>query len=532
MELPVDPRDPVHNDSPPELFWTTTNAGEAMPGIQTPLSYTVWADAGRLGFEGALRAMGVLGDSEPLPAPPVHGFYGRGVMSVEVLRMIGDRMSGATGEQVVSGMIGFVPEGMTFAPTRRYAAAVARRFPATFVRVPSMLRAFVPEQDAWWRRSAFEVAGFTDKARVRAFLSEAFERHERATVTQCIAVFGGVQPVHDAIEQAAARFGADYASVLTSPVGGAEMEVVADIWRASRGALSVEDVARRHGFHGPVEGEIASRVWRDDPTPLDLLVSRYRARPDREDPALAQERRIAVRASAERAFLAGVPVAARPAVRGLLALGRKRLHLRGVCKRSMLQGFDGIRAGARRLGDLLAADGRLDRPDDIFYLTKDELRRPSLPADARALVDLRRERHALYAQWALPVNFAGVPSPLRVSETAAPDPARTVITGIGVSAGIVEGSRGWCSTRASATSSDGEVLIAPTTDPSWSSVMFISAGLVVDIGGALSHAAVVARELGIPCVVNTLDGTAQIRTGDRVRVDGRAGTVEILARAA
>jgi pyruvate,water dikinase len=76
-----------------------------------------------------------------------------------------------------------------------------------------------------------------------------------------------------------------------------------------------------------------------------------------------------------------------------------------------------------------------------------------------------------------------------------------------------------------------EILVAPTTDPSWSSVMFISSALVVDIGSALSHAAVVARELGLPCVVNTRSGTRDLRTGDLVRVDGTAGTVTVLERA-
>jgi pyruvate,water dikinase len=60
--------------------------------------------------------------------------------------------------------------------------------------------------------------------------------------------------------------------------------------------------------------------------------------------------------------------------------------------------------------------------------------------------------------------------------------------------------------------------------------MFISAGLVVDIGGTMSHAAVVAREMGIPCVVGTGRGTRVIRTGDRIRVDGTSGLVEILER--
>jgi pyruvate,water dikinase len=77
----------------------------------------------------------------------------------------------------------------------------------------------------------------------------------------------------------------------------------------------------------------------------------------------------------------------------------------------------------------------------------------------------------------------------------------------------------------------GEILIAPITDPSWCSIMFLSKALVVDLGGALSHAAIVARELGIPCVVNTQNGTTVLRTGDRVRVDGDKGTVELLASA-
>jgi pyruvate,water dikinase len=61
--------------------------------------------------------------------------------------------------------------------------------------------------------------------------------------------------------------------------------------------------------------------------------------------------------------------------------------------------------------------------------------------------------------------------------------------------------------------------------------MYVSSALVVDLGGMLSHAAVVARELGIPCVVNARDATRRLTTGDRVRVDGEAGTVEVLERA-
>jgi pyruvate,water dikinase len=113
-----------------------------------------------------------------------------------------------------------------------------------------------------------------------------------------------------------------------------------------------------------------------------------------------------------------------------------------------------------------------------------------------------------------------------------PDPegGPSVITGTGVSRGVVEGFARVVTDPSFADVEPDEVLIAPTTDPSWSSIMFISSALVVDMGGALSHAAVVARELRIPCVVGTRDGTRSLRTGDWVRVDGTAGTVEVLAR--
>ncbi len=72
--------------------------------------------------------------------------------------------------------------------------------------------------------------------------------------------------------------------------------------------------------------------------------------------------------------------------------------------------------------------------------------------------------------------------------------------------------------------------MTPTTDPSWASIMYISAALVVDIGGPFSHAAMIAREIGIPCVVNTRTGSRTLQTGERVRVDGRTGLVERLDR--
>ncbi|WP_370501065.1 PEP-utilizing enzyme [Mycolicibacterium sp. jd] len=106
-----------------------------------------------------------------------------------------------------------------------------------------------------------------------------------------------------------------------------------------------------------------------------------------------------------------------------------------------------------------------------------------------------------------------------------------LLQGVGASAGVVEAlARVVLDIDDAGELEQGEILVTRTTDPSWAAPMFVSAGLVVDIGGLLSHAAIIARELGVPCVMGTGSGTAQLRTGDRCRVDGRAGTVEVLGR--
>ena len=76
---------------------------------------------------------------------------------------------------------------------------------------------------------------------------------------------------------------------------------------------------------------------------------------------------------------------------------------------------------------------------------------------------------------------------------------------------------------------DGEILVAPVTSPSWTPVFGKIAAAVSDIGGIMSHAAIVSREYGLPAVVGTGDATTRIKTGDVLRVDGDAGTVTIIS---
>jgi pyruvate,water dikinase len=310
------------------------------------------------------------------------------------------------------------------------------------------------------------------------------------------------------------------------------MAIVADIWRASRGELTVDELVANHGFHGPREGELSGRVWREDHTPLERVIAEYAAQDESHSPLARDARNRAARAPMQRQLLAAVSRSQRPGTRLLLSLAAKRIPLRGFAKAAYLQSLDVCRGSARRAGELLTAQGALDERDDIFYLTSAEWTGGRLPADAKDLLARRRDRRAEYEQLRIESNWKGTPTAVRVQPAAArADRELTTVNGLGVSAGVVEGTVRVVTDPAFADVEPGDVLVSSTTDPSWSSIMFICSALVVDIGGPLSHAAVVARELGVPCVVNTRDGTERLQTGDRVRVDGGTGTVEVLQRA-
>ena len=185
----------------------------------------------------------------------------------------------------------------------------------------------------------------------------------------------------------------------------------------------------------------------------------------------------------------------------------------------------------RATGEQLAAEGAIDTADDVFYLTLDELQ-GRRPADIKATVRERRATRARYEAVDLPLEWVGMPEVTQLADAAPDDGATTHIEALGVSGGKAEGiARVLVDPNDPDALEPGDVLVCHTTDPSWSSYFFVASAVVIDIGGMLSHGAIVARELGIPCVISTGNGTSTIRSGDRVLVDGDAGTVEILERA-
>ena len=104
------------------------------------------------------------------------------------------------------------------------------------------------------------------------------------------------------------------------------------------------------------------------------------------------------------------------------------------------------------------------------------------------------------------------------------------VTGVAVGGGEITGRARVVLDPATAELSPGEILVCRSTDPGWVALFHLAGGVVVDTGGQMSHGAIVARELGLPCVTGTEDGTRRLRTGDLIRVDGAAGRVELVER--
>jgi pyruvate,water dikinase len=528
---------PIHGTSAPGSSWSTVNLSEAVPGPVTPLGWSVWAPAGESGGRVPFYAMGAIPRSM-LAVPGrsedriLNVFYGRVALRVDFMCQMGDRVPGTSGEALGRQVFGFVPDGYVSRPSRRRYPVIAVKFPPTFLRVPALIRQARASTEPWWTAEVARTPSL-DLAGARRQLQAGIDRFTANLSLQATAIACAIQVVYDQLSELATKTGVDQAALMSGHGSHEETAVIEDLWEVSRDRLSLPEFVARHGYHGPFEGELSGVSWREDQAPLRNMLDGYRSMDETANPAAVEATRATARREAESRLLAALPRTGRAQARLVLALAGRYLPLRGVGKVAFLQSLDVARAAARRIGVLLAADGTLAEPEDVFYLTAPEiLGRP--PATARQLVAERRAIRESYRTLRLPTFWTGEPVYEvieDIDDDAAGAAAKGCLAGVGVSPGVVEGPARVVTDPALADMEPGDILVAHTTDPSWASLMFMAKALVVDIGGQLSHAAVVARELGIPCVMNTLDGTRLLHDGDRLRVDGAAGTVDVVEQA-
>jgi len=211
---------------------------------------------------------------------------------------------------------------------------------------------------------------------------------------------------------------------------------------------------------------------------------------------------------------------------------RALLGLRESPKFTFIRLLGILREEMLKIGQELAASGLLASPDDIFFLHLEEIK--ALAAgerqDWRGLVAERREenrrekRRRQIPRLLLSdgrIFFEGVAA-------ATPETSDKTIAGSPVSPGVVEGTVRVVFDPHGAQLLPGEILVCPGTDPAWTPLFLVAGGLVMEVGGLMTHGSVVAREYGIPAVVGVHKATTRLKTGQRIRVDGSLGRIDLL----
>jgi pyruvate,water dikinase len=329
-----------------------------------------------------------------------------------------------------------------------------------------------------------------------------------------------------------------------------EPESVADIAHAlgatDRGRRfvteRVEPYQREFGWHAVWSHEFIFPTVREQMEPVLELVRGYLAT-DYDFPTAIEAMRLDIE-GASREILDGLSGEALEEMRAANAVNLRMAPLTPDHHFYIDQGANArVRLVLMAVGRKLVAAGRLDRPDDVMFLRYNELRGLIGSANAipaRELVTTRRaEREA--AKALQPRDWVGTVTPSQLAfpylvNWGYPDrfyqrqsEDERIITGIGGSPGIVEGIARVVRTVDDFDEvRDGDILVCQMTNPAWVVLFTKIGGLVTDTGGTTSHPAVLAREFGIPAVIGTSVATQRIATGDRVRVDGTNGVVEIL----
>jgi rifampicin phosphotransferase len=296
---------------------------------------------------------------------------------------------------------------------------------------------------------------------------------------------------------------------------------------------------REFGYRGPSEWDIGAHTWETQPELPLSLIGRLRLMDDDASPALRiQERGADAAAALQQALkILGSNEEAVQTLHLAIASARRFAAWRERGKTNAVKVMHEVRAPLFELGRRLTAQGDLDHPQQVFMALESEL--DLLATHAAALRDTLRERER---QWRelfdveIPTFVvAGQPmTPLADlprkggRETVTVKPG-DVLAGAPASAGVARGrARVVTSTSQIAAFEPGEILVAPQTDPSWTPLFMVAAGVVVNVGALISHAMIVSRELGIPCVAGVTDATARIPDGTLLEVDGSSGKVTVL----
>jgi|GEM_PF-5173445 len=285
------------------------------------------------------------------------------------------------------------------------------------------------------------------------------------------------------------------------------------------------------------EAELSRPRWAENPDAVYSMIETTLKTPDSADPAMWAERLRAAAREAERENERSLPGWARPLFRPLLIRARNTMIERDTLKFHIAKIFSEARTLAKEAGRRLAERGAIEKQEDVFYLTVEELQKilGMLPftGDPKEIV---REHKQEYENLAASQE----PPPVIVGDAGAPDmdqsPALLAddvdyLTGVAASFGTHRGpARVLRRPEEYARLKPGDVIVAPRMDINWAPVLTLAGAIVTESGGVLSNGAVLAREAGMPMVVSVPHACSVFRDGQVIMVDGEEGRVWLKER--
>ena len=560
-------------------IFTRGNVGEVFPDPVAPLTWSLVGFTGaELGWRDAFERFGAVHADEldPDGNEILACFGGYCYLNVSITRLLGVRTPGLTPELVDYTLFGeqsdappYVPAPGDEDPARTSDVERTLGFVMTAEDLPE-LREQQAEIDRL-RDERPDLAALSDEElveRTRAILGRHFRPlfAQHLYNTYCAMVGTGV------VATVAAELGdPTMAMRLVAGIGGVDsaapswamwdlgrmaaaspslqrhfeqgVDGLLDRLRADGGddaaelLRGIEGFLHAYGSRGPNEWEMRSATWETDPSLALTAIDRMRVAPGSAAPAASLEERVRDREALSAQVLERL--AGTPEVQGQLAAGLRAsalfLGARERSKTTIVKMINECRVMMHELGRRQVAAGAFDEVEDFGLLLDGEL--DGFLADPEPLRPVIRERRRRLAELAdLDPPFVLVGEIVPTASWSRRGERPVEAAGPGATLGGVPGCPGEASGRARVVLDPadggrlepGDVLVAPITDPSWTPLFVPAAAVVVDVGAQVSHAVIVSRELGIPCVVSVTDATRRIPDGALVRVDGTRGVVEVV----
>jgi pyruvate,water dikinase len=541
--------------------WSNANLKDVIPGLVSPLSWSLMCRQ----LELAIREQYAhVGYALPPERPLIRRFWGRPYFNISLFQQAGYELFGAPPEKQFEQLGSVALRGFT--PPQPPTLGQRCRWLWNSLRVMrflNRLRQEVPQRfatlEAHWREELQQIPQLDRQALVQ-WLDSRGEYNRPFLVLHLYLTWGmngHLTYLRQLIEQYLPQApGGLFAELVTGLGDVSSADHSYRLWELSRLARQLPQVmafleskawqtwpqALHHtpfavpwhdflatfGHRGLYEIEMANARWREQPDYLFEVLAAYTAL-DQETPPFDPVAQVRRRQTAEAEVLRQLRPWHRAWFRLILRRAQVFSRLRENSKSHFVRLIDLGRQAALRAGELLAQAGILDDREAIFFLEMDEAQaalRGQLDAQAvRRLFTQRRLERQRYAAMHPPSAFIGERPLYDESQSV----AGTVLRGLPSSPGRVTGTaRVLRSPYESERLQPGEILVAPSTDPGWTPLFLLAAGLVMETGGYLSHGAIVAREYGIPAVINVPLATQRIADGMTIRLDGGAGTVQMV----